>query len=165
MRRGADARAAGDGAVNLRWLLFDHVDPELGLSRAERKATRGRAFNLLHMSQQSWKSAPRAMKLAWIAMVIVPAASGMAPWVMLQLTGSWRLMLPLGVLLQVLVLWIVMAWLSQWTWRPLVTRALREAGYPVCESCGYRLIDASASSRCSECGREQSAATQVSDGA
>jgi hypothetical protein len=149
----------------MRWLVFDHVDPELGLTARERRAIRGRAFKLLHGHRQTWASAPRSMKLAWIAMVLVPAASGMAPWIMLQITGSWRLMLPLGILLQVLVLWIAMAWLSRWTWRPLVTRALREAGYPVCESCGYRLVDASATPRCSECGREQSAAAQVSDGA
>ena len=51
------------------------------------------------------------------------------------------------------VMWIGMAYLGKWIWRPHVNQALREMGYDVCGWCGYWLRGLSSSIiKCPECG-------------
>jgi hypothetical protein len=146
--------------MNLRWLIFDHVDPELGLSKPERKRIRARAWNLLHLAQGKWATGGyspgqrRPPKWAIAASIMAPGAAAFFPvWVM-HLMGPPRMNIFIGVIVvEMVFVWLTVAWLAQWTWRPFVAQALREAGHPICKQCGYRLASGQVGSRCSECGQ------------
>lgn len=155
-----------------RWLIFDYVDPALGLTPAERRRVRFRAWetgmgpdpdakpvhersfneDILGSGPGAWRKALPAV-VPWILIVV-----GLPICMRHLSTGTWHLMLVYPIVIA--ATWLTAAWVGRVTWRPRVTRALREMGYDVCAECGYRLEGlggAAGAVRCPECGLTRSA--------
>jgi ssDNA-binding Zn-finger/Zn-ribbon topoisomerase 1 len=138
--------------MNLRWLLLDYIDPQLGLSRAQRY----RVMSMAHPMSILKKPRVRYHSVWFnIAGIFAPTILSFGPiilWLYLGTPGGilWAsLLLPLTVGMG----WVVTAWIGRYTWRPNVAAALREIGYDVCPRCGYWLrgLDETCA-RCPECG-------------
>ncbi len=153
--------------VKWRWLLFDYVDPQLSLTREERRRVRRRA----------WKAQRRVVPPAipgrssllrrltggravgWVDLVsaLIPAAVMLLvllPTFLSARLPRWSIFPTLFV--QVTVSWILMALLGRLSWKPRVNTALRDLGYNVCRRCGYWLRGLSDTvERCPECGHDR----------
>jgi hypothetical protein len=154
--------------VRWRWLLLDYVDPQLELTRAERRRVRRRAWDLGLRSARPAK--PGGEQSFWDDL------SEGRPWTHV-LIGVLQLVLPYAILLGVVVAWIkligirspwavlamyaiffALSWIMiavLWrvTWQPRVVRALRDLGYEVCVRCGYCLRGLEETTmECPECG-------------
>ncbi len=137
--------------MNLRWLVFDYVDPELTLSRDERRAVRRAARRSVTLTRRS---------LLICVFIILPLLAfyiwGVVHYGGRYLTDVWPVANTfIRVALVYAALWTVAAWLGRTMYRPFVLRAVRERGYDVCLHCGYwlrGLEDDEKSSHCPECG-------------
>ncbi len=139
----------------VRWLLFDYVDPDLGLSKAQRRSVRRRAYaNILKTSRWPQQLPRRGLtQVAGVAVAFTPAATSLIHMAVFYLTSGpplIRMLLALG--LQIATCWIVMAFLARWSWRPFVLHALNELGYSVCMNCGHRFPPQGRWTQCAECG-------------
>jgi len=148
--------------MNLRWLLFDFVDPNLELSRQERRRLRWRALDIMHARFV----VPRRQRPSrWIvaAQCLSPSICCFAPLMTYQWIGGqnpWAM--SAACFAGLLCAWLAVSWLARCTWKPAVAIALREMGHDVCGSCGYWLRGLSDDVRqCPECGepREKSSST------
>lgn len=135
--------------MNLRWLIFDYVDPTLELSRDERRAVRRDALRL---------SRPSTLGICILLLVVLPLVA-IYTWAVVHYAGRFVYAVwPQGaILLRVLVVylavWIVIAAFGRWLYRPHVFRALCAHGHRVCLGCGYPMRGLGADSeRCPECG-------------
>lgn len=152
--------------MNLRWLIFDYVDPELHLTRAQRGAVRRRAWDLTLRPTSNPKPLknrtflddlaheqgirPRDQAIAMVPMMI---------WMLVP--TAWILFVGFDGLVSIMLLWplyltglwFCVAFAGRRTWRPAVVRALREQGHPICPRCGYQLEGLDGENpQCPECG-------------
>ncbi len=108
-----------------RWLLFDYVDPQLSLSREERRRVRRRA----------WKARNVRVTLRWVDLASGMIGPAMMVVVLLPMfllaRFTWWWIFP-TLLVQLSVSWILIALLGRIQWKPRVNNALRELGYEVC---------------------------------
>lgn len=135
--------------MNLRWLIFDYVDPSLELSRGERRAVLRDALRLAR---------PSVVGISIVLFVVLPLLA-LYTWAVVHYAGRfvYAIWQEGGILLRVFVVylavWIVIAAIGRWLYRPYVFRALCAHGHEVCISCGYpmRGLDSNVE-RCPECG-------------
>lgn len=134
--------------MNLRWLVGNFADPEFNLTPRQQRAV----TDLAHRKYLS-----RIRLALWtIVMVIVGCVSIGLGWDPLStLLVAWGVPSARLAALVLLVAspCVASAWLYQFIYRRPVRLAMRELGYDICVSCGYRLqgLDASIT-RCPECG-------------
>ena len=144
-----------------RWLVFDYVDPQLNLSRAERRRVRRIVWNArnmpeLHSLQRSrlWFTKETSFRWNDLMIALIPAAVSMVvilPLFFWKPGPGWSIV-P-AILLQITASWILLALVGRFNWKPRVYIALRQLGYDVCRRCGYWLRGLSdAEDRCPECG-------------
>ena len=145
-----------------RWLVFDYVDPQLNLSRAERRRVRRIVWNArnmpeLHSLQRSrlWFTKETSFRWNDLMIALIPAAVSMVvilPLFFWKPGPGWSIV-P-AILLQITASWILLALVGRFNWKPRVYIALRQLGYDVCRRCGYWLRGLSdAKDRCPECGQ------------
>jgi ssDNA-binding Zn-finger/Zn-ribbon topoisomerase 1 len=144
--------------MNLRWLTFDYVDPELPLSIEQRQRVRVRGLFGQYDSKRALLSKPANLIVA-----LVPAFGmilGMGVFFLFfrgSSLFSW-LGVAVAVGVQVAVTWFLLAILGKYTWRPIVAAELRTFGYDVCPKCGYWLRGLGEDVRqCPECGAAREA--------
>jgi len=132
--------------VKWRWLLFDYVDPQLNLSREERRRVRRRAWTVRKVrSTFRWIDLVGGM-IGPVVMVLV-----LLP-MFLSARFTWWWLFPM-FFVQLSVGWILLALVARIQLKPRVNSALRELGYEVCHRCGYWLRDlVDTVDRCPECG-------------
>lgn len=148
--RCAKSESRQQSRVSWRWLILDYVDPELGLSRAERRTVRRRARRHARLTVSG----------ALLIMLCIVPLLAFYGWGVAHYAGRFvnAIVPQAGELLRVVIvyvaLWIVVAWLGRWMYRPFVLRAVREIGYDVCPRCGYWLrgLDENIVAACPECG-------------
>lgn len=146
--------------MNLRWLWFDYVDPQLNLTREQRREVRGMALNIMHGAPSAAAEVRRLRKQhrgIWAALLmpLVPAAVMGLVMVLRDLipTNLGNVGLAAGLLVQLAISYLVIAALGRIAWKPAVTIALRRLGYDVCINCGYLLRGLPATvTHCPECG-------------
>ena len=140
-----------------RWLFFDYVDPQLNLSREQRRVVRRlvwKARDLRQTPAHAW-----GRRFRWIELLtplIPPAVMAVVAVTMLFSTffTGWPILLLIAV--QMTVTWILFALVGRISWKPRVHSALGELGYDVCRRCGYWLRGLTdAEHRCPECGQEK----------
>ena len=136
--------------VKWRWLLFDYVDPQLSLTREERRRVRRRAWEGTRLTgaRPRWVDVVSALiPPAVMVLVLLPTflSARLPPWSIFP-----------TLFVQVTVSWILMALLGRLSWKPRVNAAIGELGYDVCRRCGYWLRGLSDTvERCPECGHER----------
>ena len=146
-----------------RWLIGDHIDPSLGLTREERREVRCRVHKLCGTA---WRRYGDLVLL--ILIMFAPA------WIVWPLTGIDERGQADVTFADSCAVTIFLVWmpLSPFIWvvanaifayrcrRPYVFKALQSLGYEVCGRCGYRLhgLD-EAETRCPECGEPRSTCT------
>jgi hypothetical protein len=143
--------------MNLRWLVFDYVDPALEIDVRERRKIRAAARRRVVGASAEVHS--RGVVPWWpriIAPMIPATAMGIA-FVLFFMKSQkmwWDILWVMA--LQLLLSWLLLAVVARWTWRPAVWMALRDAGHHVCLHCGYWLrgLDDNVK-RCPECGAER----------
>lgn len=157
-----------------RWLFFDYVDPQFDLTREQRATARRLARSAMYRAMAygqrdaslTWIRKIGGRKFWWIGMgqALIPGAVMavvLIGWQWLGFTGFWSIA-PL-MLTQILLTWLLMAWIGRILWKPWVAIALREMGYTTCLRCGYWLrgLEDDPADRCPECGEpiEPAAAT------
>src|SRR5690606_10228765 len=124
--------------MNLRWLAFDYVGPNALLTRKQRSAVRARTF---HLAMSPLTPRPKVHWIVPIAVALAPGVLSFTPifiWMQLQPPVSFYLA-PAALISSILMLWIGMSWLGQFTFKRLVPHALRDLGYRVCGECSYPL--------------------------
>lgn len=139
--------------MNLRWLVFDYVDPELHLMPEQRKRVRRRGLLSANEAdkQTGWGPAMFAALTPGLAMLL-----GMVVYFAFFRTSLIGIAVMLGV--QIAITWIVFAFIGRFTWRPLVCAELRRMGHEVCPACGYWLRGLGDHvQRCPECGNRREA--------
>ncbi len=153
-----------------RWLLFDYVDPQLSLTREERRRVRRRAWKDRNVrvvppvipgqsSLLTRLTGTGGRPVRWVDVVglMIPAAAMLLvllPMFLFARLLSWSIFPMLVV--QATVSWILFALLGRIAWKPRVNGALRELGYDVCRRCGYWLRGLSDTvERCPECGHHR----------
>jgi rubrerythrin len=136
--------------MNLRWLVFDFVDPELKLSRAQRRLVTARAF-AARGSKARVIVASVAASLAWVIPMLAVTISFARAWG--AGAGPSPLALELPFLAVVPVLWVANCAAVAWAVRPAVQQSLLAFGYELCRRCRYQLrgLDEYRES-CPECG-------------
>ena len=131
------------GALNLRWLIFDHVPPGIKLTPQQRRGFRRKVKDA--DVSISWKNELLAF------LISLPLIFG---WIfLLFLIG---LVIPLNVArfpLMIAGSWVIVTALSWRYARGATFAALREMGYDVCLNCGYWLRGLGDEvNQCPECG-------------
>ncbi len=144
--------------MNLRWLVFDFIDPDLKLSRAQRRLVTARAFSA-RGSKTRVIVAGIAASLAWvIPMLAVTLYFARGPWAAGSRPSLLALELPLLVIAP--VLWIANSAAVAWAVRPAIQQSLQAFGYELCRRCGYQLRGLEEyREACPECGTERSPLT------
>lgn len=143
--------------MNLRWLFFDYTDPQLGLTRAQRRKVRERAYTLSLLHKPTSVGRRRWMNAAYAMIGIAAVQAPLLAWIMLNQPMRWNWLVGFGVAAIVLP-WVTFAWLGQYTWKPHLTSALRGMGYDVCPQCGYWLRGLGDEVKhCPECGMQRGA--------
>lgn len=146
--------------MNLRWLWFDFVDPQLNLTREQRHSVRRLAYRfvregrtdpnqpLLLKSRGPFRWTSVVTPLLWVIFVVIPFASTVIP--------SSYLWLAPTLLVYPIVCWLVVAAIGRIHWKPAVSAALRMHGFNVCIGCGY-LLDCLplTVTHCPECGTKR----------
>jgi hypothetical protein len=136
--------------MNPRWIILDYVDPELKLSREQRRLVRQRARLLMWRTPARINLGSNILILLMVA--LLPAALTCIPLFLLMRLGD-PAVLWWGVPSVFVFEWLVMAWIGRWTWRPSVILAIRERGHDLCVKCGYWLRGLGDDvKRCPECG-------------
>ena len=145
-----------------RWLLLDYVDPQLKLSRTERRRVRSMVWKARKLPEM--RSLPPGRRLLftegksfrWSDLVIAmipPAVSLVVVLPLVFWTPSTGWSIVPKIILQLTVTWILVALVGRFAWKPRVHIALRKLGYDVCRRCGYWLRGLKdAEDRCPECG-------------
>ena len=145
-----------------RWLVFDYVDPQLNLSRAERRRVRRIVWNARNMPElrslqpgrRLWFTKGTTFRWADLMIALIPAAVSMViilPLFFWKPGPGWSIFPT--ILLQMTASWILLALVGRFGWKPRVHIALGQLGYDVCRRCGYWLRGLSdAEDRCPECG-------------
>ena len=135
--------------MNLRWLFGNFADPQYGLDPRRQRDLSNRAHEG-HM--------PRTVFLLWtIGALVLPFAlifKFVLPAVLAWFGFEGQTMpFLIGAAIVLLLFWVWAAWVYNFIYARPVRRAMRERGYDVCVSCGYRLegLDDDIS-RCPECG-------------
>ena len=146
-----------------RWLFFDYVDPQLNLSREERRRVRRLAWKTRNLREVP---APRLgrrsllMRLTggrpfrWVDLMsaLVPSTAMLLVLLPRFLPMHFTVSIIPTLVVQMTVTWILIALLGRISWKPKVNSALRQLGYDVCRRCGYWLRGLSdAVDRCPEC--------------
>ena len=145
--------------MNLRWLILDYVDPQLNLTKAERRRIQHHA--VLLAKSEEMLSGHKILRPKQRILPFVMIAFGWVPLVVLGMRPRGLEVLLIFATLA-LVGWIFVAWMTSSTWRPFVLRALHDLGYPVCVKCGYLLRGlGDVMQRCPECGAGASHETSL----
>lgn len=144
--------------MNLRWLVFDYVDPALELSAEQRQRVRLRGlFNPPMIGDPGFRP-PKSARVSWLALLVAtltPAAGMMLGFgaFFLFFKGSNLWGIPVMFAVQIISTWLLLALVGKYTWKPLVCAELREMGYDVCPRCGYWLRGLNDDvQQCPECG-------------
>ncbi len=123
--------------MHLRWLVFDFIDPNLKLSRAQRRRVTARAFSA-RGSKTRVIVAGLAASLAWvIPMLAVMLYIQRALWAVSGRPSLLALELPFLVIVP--VLWVANSAAVAWAVRPAIQQSLQAFGYELCRRCGYQL--------------------------
>jgi hypothetical protein len=141
-----------------RWLWLNHIPAGLDLT-AEQRAAVSRLVRQMGSGQRRFTPMSRRMLVRLVpAMAILTLSFG--AWLLWLIRarpgggGGWTISFNLlGIMLFQALVWIVIAWSINRAIAPLVWRALNQAGFRVCEGCGYILdyLPLNAE-RCPECG-------------
>jgi hypothetical protein len=157
--------------MNLRWLWLDHIDPALGLTSAQRRDVRRRAFDVSQRTPALLIQRRRRVDYAWGSTPPPQMTTEPHPgWVIFLINILLCIMLivanpairPFAPLLVLVIAWVPYAWLRHQRFKPWINTALRELGHDVCLRCGYLLrklpdnVD-----RCPECGVERSTLPEI----
>ena len=138
------------GALNLRWLIFRYVPPDIKLTPQQRRDFRSKAKGAY--VPFSWK----AELLGFL--ISLPLILG---WI--TFLSLITLAIPLdGAVFPLTVagIWVILAGLRWLFARRATFAALREMGYDVCLKCGYWLRSLGDEvKRCPECGWRREAAS------
>jgi hypothetical protein len=140
--------------MNWRWLTYDHVPPELGLDRAERRSVRREV-------RQGWGIFDDRSLGARVR-IIAGCLGGIAiVAIMFVFKDDLEAAAPggTGTILFWMIYWIVLYYFSAVFWRSLYERktwrVLRKRGYDLCAECGYLLKGLPGDQgQCPECGGE-----------
>ena len=124
--------------MNLRWLIFDYVPPDIKLTSQQRRELRHKAKDAY--VPISWK----AELLGFL--ISLPLIVG---WIILLLAMATPLLFPV----MVAGIWVILTGLRWLFGRRATYAALGQMGYDVCLKCGYWLKGLSDEvKRCPECG-------------
>jgi hypothetical protein len=136
--------------MNLRWLWFDQIPPELALTREQKQSARKRA-SLHRKREPNYRGSQRRYTLIFLPIFVV---GFVAYWMWLDHQIQTRRLNPItsGVLLMLLTYGAI-AFSMHRTRTPFIRRALRDMGYDICEGCGYWLRGLGDDvQHCPECG-------------
>lgn len=130
--------------MNLRWLRLDYVDPQLPLTREQRR-------NVWHAARSVGTTRLTRLSLAHAA---IPGVFLFCTHMLTSALFPGRIMMVvLGLVIGTTLTWIAMTFVGHWVWKPHVNKALREMGFDVCFRCGYWLRGLDSSTvKCPECG-------------
>lgn len=130
--------------MNVRWLWLDHIPPELGLTKAQKRQVTKRVAESPTLT--GWRA----------AVLVVMMAVMVAAFALFRLTLSATVVpgfVNAASFLSAPLLWISIALLRRFESRPHVRQALLELGYRTCRKCGYWLHGvADEAAKCPECG-------------
>jgi predicted RNA-binding Zn-ribbon protein involved in translation (DUF1610 family) len=146
-----------------RWLIGDHIDPALKLTREERREVRRRAHRLCGTAWRRYGDLVLLILImfapVWIAWPLSTIHEGgqtdvtFVEWCVLAIFLVWMPLSPF--------IWVLAHALFAYRYRrPYVFMALQSMGYEVCGRCGYRLRGlGEEATRCPECGEPRSTCT------
>jgi len=136
--------------MNLRWLWFDHIPPELEVPKEARNAIKRRAQAL------AWERLPhfRVYPPAWrVAAAVIGGLTVVTAWLIWRLPLGLDWMVILWFVLGVSLIPVVGSWIAFATSTGGVRLALCQLGYLCCVKCGYPHIGLSKDVKeCPECG-------------
>ena len=142
--------------MNVRWLWFDHFPPELDLTNEQKRSVRARA-SLHRKREPNYRGAGRRYAFVVLPLFLVAFASYYL-WLdhlIRSRTTNTQSPFIVGLLPSVIVYGII-AFALHRTRTPFVRRALRDAGYEICEPCGYWLRGLGNDvEQCPECGAKR----------
>jgi hypothetical protein len=139
-----------------RWLWFNHVPAGLELT-AEQYADVKRRVRAMGPEQRRFTPMSRRI-LARLLPTLAMLTAAFGVWLLWLIrarpSGAWMIVSNvMGILIFQALMWMAIAWSINRAIAPLVWRALNQAGFRVCEGCGYILDYLShEQTRCPECG-------------
>lgn len=119
--------------MNLRWLWFDYVDPQLNLTRQQRRSVRWLAFRFVREGRTD-SNQPLLLKcrgpFRWTD-VVVPLLWGIfvaSPFLSMVFPSAYLYFAPM-IAVYPIVCWLAIAAIGRVHWKPAVIAALRMHGY------------------------------------
>ena len=129
--------------MNCRWLIFDYIDPEIGLTPQQRREVNRMAMSRYYGVQPS--QSQRIMLLVPVIGLGILQLFRPPMWLLLSLVGAC-----------VVVAFVITAISWRRRYAPVTWMALREFGVDVCPHCGYWLRGLSDdATHCPECGEKR----------